>query len=143
MLRSLSTEQAGPTGPGVVPTGTTNGGSKTVLQYRNEDETSTKQSRDDKLPNSEGDEQSLGNPYSNTHNTKDCQIERQRVKAQREKERLIRVLQMVDLKPYFSMEMKMRHLLSRVEMTSYQILRVMNKVLAIPTPTPTTLKIVK
>jgi hypothetical protein len=58
MLRSLSTEQARPTGPGVVPTGTTDGGS------------------------------------------------------------------------YFSTEIKMRPLLSRVEMTSYQILRVTNKVSA-------------
>jgi hypothetical protein len=37
---------------------------------------------------------------------------------------------MVDLKPYFSIEMKIRPLLSRVEMTSCRILRVMNKVSA-------------
>jgi hypothetical protein len=42
----------------------------------------------------------------------------------------LQVLQMVDLKLYFSTEMKMRPLLSRVEMTSYRILRVTNKVSA-------------
>jgi hypothetical protein len=69
MLRSLSTEQARPMGPGVVPTGATDDGSKTVLQYGNEDETPTKQSRDDKLPNSEGDEQSLGKPKDTEQKT--------------------------------------------------------------------------
>jgi hypothetical protein len=49
-------------GPGVVLTGTTNGGSQTIPRYGNEDETFANQSKDDKLLNSEGDLQSLSEP---------------------------------------------------------------------------------
>jgi hypothetical protein len=50
-------------GSGVVPMGTINGGSSLAIpQYGNEHETSTNQSRDDMLPNSQGNEQSLSEP---------------------------------------------------------------------------------
>jgi hypothetical protein len=58
-------------GSGVVPMGTTNGGSFLIIpRYRNEHETSANQSRDDMLPNSQGNEQSLSKPKTTEQPTR-------------------------------------------------------------------------
>jgi hypothetical protein len=63
MQSDLSVALPESSGSGVVPMGITNGGSSLAIPwYGNEHETSTNQSRDDMLPNPQGNEQSLSKP---------------------------------------------------------------------------------
>jgi hypothetical protein len=63
MQSNLSVALPESSGSGVVPTGITNGGfSLAIPWYGNEHEISTNQSRDDMLPNPQGNEQSLSEP---------------------------------------------------------------------------------
>jgi hypothetical protein len=63
MQSDLSVALPESSGSGVVPMGTTNGGSSLAIpRYGSEHETSTNQSKDDMLPNPQGNEQSFSEP---------------------------------------------------------------------------------